>query len=364
MVHFTHPTKLAEKELAVKTSAVAVTASSMAVIVAIAGLTFAQADDAGRQPETPVAAQGALLDEPPAVEKQEAKLDSAEFLSAAEEKIEAALREPTEFDFFDESLQTVIDHFTKKHKINILIDTVALEAVGIGGDEPITLTLSDVSLQSGLNLLLRPLDLTWMIRDEVLLVTTLDEAENNLLTRVYDVSDLVMYQDKSGEAWADHETLIGVITSTVEPDQWDVVGGVGSIEATPVRGAEALVVRQTREVHKEIQRLLDQLRAIAQEAGGDELPVREKPTETESRKGRGMPPGMFGSGPGGGGGGMGGGMGGGGMGMGGGMGGGGGGGGFGFGMGMSGSAGAGQPASQAPTSGARGVNTGGSSGND
>ena len=226
-----------------KTFAIAVTASSMAVIVAIAGLTFVWAGDA---------------------EQQEAESGPATFLSAAEEKIEAALRKPTEFDFFDEPLQTVIDHFRKKHGINILIDVAALKAVGIGTDEPITLTLSGVSLQSALNIILRWLDLTWTIRDEVLLVTTLDEAENMLLTRVYDVTDLVRYQERSGEGWVDYDTLVNVITATIEPDQWDTHP---QIESVSVRGAEALVISQTRQIHRQIRRLFDQLRAVARETG-------------------------------------------------------------------------------------------------
>ena len=77
------------------------------------------------------------------------------------------------------------------HQINILIDHRALDDVGMAGDVPVTFKLSDVSLHSGLNLLLRPLDLTWAICDEVLLITTPEEAENMLIPLVYDVGDLV-----------------------------------------------------------------------------------------------------------------------------------------------------------------------------
>jgi hypothetical protein len=134
-----------------------------------------------------------------------------------------------------------------------------------------------VSLQSGLNLLLRPLDLTWTIQDEVLLITTPEEAELALIVKVYDVHDLVRCRDKSGEEWADYDTLIEVIKTTVKPETWDDVGGAGSVAPAPFRGVEMLVISQIYEVHQKIERLLEQFRAIAEESGTGEIPVREKP---------------------------------------------------------------------------------------
>jgi hypothetical protein len=112
----------------------------------------------------------------------------------------------------------------------------------------------------------------------VLLVTTFDEAENVFLTRAYDVSDLVTCRDKSGQVWADHDGLIDLITTTIEPNIWDDVGGPGAIDWTSVPGAEVLVVRQTRPIHQAIQQLLDDLRAIARATGDDGPPLCEKPT--------------------------------------------------------------------------------------
>ena len=59
---------------------------------------------------------------------------------------------------------------------------------------------------------------------------------------------------------ADFDSLIDLITSTIEPTTWDDVGGPGSI--APFETNLSLVVSQTQEVHEEIVDLLEQLRRL------------------------------------------------------------------------------------------------------
>ena len=54
--------------------------------------------------------------------------------------------------------------------------------------------------------------------------------------------------------------LIDLITTTVEPQTWDEVGGPGSI--SEFRNNLSLVISQTQEVHEEIVDLLEQLRRL------------------------------------------------------------------------------------------------------
>jgi general secretion pathway protein D len=63
-----------------------------------------------------------------------------------------------------------------------------------------------------------------------------------------------------GAAMADFDSLISLITSTIQPTTWDEVGGPGSI--APFETNLSLVVSQTQEVHEEVADLLDQLRRI------------------------------------------------------------------------------------------------------
>ena len=197
---------------------------------------------------------------------------------AAELKILKALAEPTELRFIEEPLTGVMDYFSKKHGIQIVMDIRALEDVSMGTDEPMTRTVSGISLRSALDLVLRDLDLTWTIYSEVLLITTLDVAELRQLVKVYDVGDLVTCQDEDGRPWHDYGSLSDTITYSVAPDTWEeTTGGPGSIEGCTFASAKVLVVRQSLEVQLEVAQLLDTIRRVAKAHGTDaEPPVRKQ----------------------------------------------------------------------------------------
>ena len=66
----------------------------------------------------------------------------------------------------------MIDYLKDLHSIEIQIDEKALADMGIGSDTPITRNLKGITLRSALRLMLKELDLTYVIRDEVLSITT------------------------------------------------------------------------------------------------------------------------------------------------------------------------------------------------
>ena len=112
--------------------------------------------------------------------------------SEVRDKIEAALREPTQLEFVETPLTDVVNFLKDQHKIEIQLDKKALDDVGIGTDTPVTTNLKGVSLKSALRLMLRGLGLTYVIKDSVLLITTPEQAESELETYVYPVGDLVL----------------------------------------------------------------------------------------------------------------------------------------------------------------------------
>ena len=110
----------------------------------------------------------------------------------AEKKIEAALKSPTQLEFVDTPLTDVVDYLKDYHQIEIQMDKKAMDEAGIGTDSQVTKNLKGVSLKSALRLMLHELGLTYVIQDEVLLITTTEAAESKLSTRVYAVADLVI----------------------------------------------------------------------------------------------------------------------------------------------------------------------------
>lgn len=111
---------------------------------------------------------------------------------AAERRINEELRRPTEMQFMDTPLSDAISVLKDRHQIEIQLDQKALRDAGIATDTPVTLDVKGISLRSALRLLLRPLDLTYVIQDEVLMITTPEEAEQRLSIKVYPVGDLVV----------------------------------------------------------------------------------------------------------------------------------------------------------------------------
>jgi len=63
-----------------------------------------------------------------------------------------------------------------------------------------------------------------------------------------------------GGVMADFDSLITLITTTVQPDTWEDVGGPGTVAEFETN--LSLVIRQTEEVHEEIVDLLEQLRRM------------------------------------------------------------------------------------------------------
>jgi hypothetical protein len=113
-----------------------------------------------------------------------------------EQKIYSALDEPvSRFEFTETPLRDVIAQIRDAHNIPVELDVKALEDAGIDLDTPITQNLSGISLRSALRLLLGNIDLTYLVKNEVLLITTTEKAQENLVVKVYPVADLVLPVD-------------------------------------------------------------------------------------------------------------------------------------------------------------------------
>ena len=112
---------------------------------------------------------------------------------SAEKRIYDALDKPVEnFEFNETPLRDVIAQIKDSQGIPVEIDQKALEEAGLDLDTPVTKNISGVSLRSALRLLLGDIDLTYLIKDEVMLITTKEKAAENLIIKVYPVADLVI----------------------------------------------------------------------------------------------------------------------------------------------------------------------------
>jgi type II secretory pathway component GspD/PulD (secretin) len=110
-----------------------------------------------------------------------------------EREIYRRLESPiSSLDYKDTPLKQILDDLQITTGINIVPDEPALNETGISLDKPVTMKLEGVSLKSALNLLLHQVHLTYVVGDEVLKVTTEDQARGRLKTVTYQVLDLIM----------------------------------------------------------------------------------------------------------------------------------------------------------------------------
>ena len=117
----------------------------------------------------------------------------------AERRIRAALSETVpRAEYIDDPLETVLQFLADEKNITIIPDRIEFEQEGISLEEPINLEVAGISFRSVLRLILDDLNLTYVIEDEVMKITTKEKARQKLSTRVYPVGDLVVQFTGSG----------------------------------------------------------------------------------------------------------------------------------------------------------------------
>lgn len=172
---------------------------------------------------------------------------------AATKKIEQALSAPlhqTGLDYSDQPLADVVTQMSEEYGIPIQLNKAALEATGVGTDTPVNVNLHNISLRSALRLMLKSNQLTYVIEDEILSITTANDAEKDLKVCVYDVRKVA--GDKG-----DIVALMDTISSCVAKETW-AKNGKGSAEIrSPKTGF--LVITQSQAVHNDIRNLLTTL---------------------------------------------------------------------------------------------------------
>jgi len=114
-------------------------------------------------------------------------------LSEDEVEIRKALKTKVDVNFERQSLQTVMETLGNYAGINVQLDPRGLQAEGVTYDTEITINMQQaVRLESALNHILQPLGLSYVIRDEALVITSESFRSRNTYTKTYNVADLVL----------------------------------------------------------------------------------------------------------------------------------------------------------------------------
>jgi hypothetical protein len=165
-------------------------------------------------------------------------------LSAKERAIVRTLDSTLSVSFKNSRFQDVIEYLQTLTGLPIVVHASALEEAGVTYDTPVTLQVKGVAVRSLLRKILADLGLAYVLKEETVQVVTAREARETLVVRVHYIGDLLF----GGELARYYQAaqLINLITSTVEPQSWQVNGGPARIYYDDLR--KALVIKQSAEV--------------------------------------------------------------------------------------------------------------------
>ncbi len=209
--------------------------------------------------------------EPVAIPKPQATQDISPRNSKIRAKLIAALDVKVDLSRLDDdsSLGDVVDWISQELNVPVVVDGAALDELSIGTDSPVSTEVSgDFSARSALRLLLGRIDreLTYMVRSEMIWVTTKERELEQLIVKSYDVFDLCACQRKDGSLIADFDPLIEAVTSTIARDTWEEAGGTASIQEYEKSGTGSLIIAAPLPIHRQVDRLLESLRTNRDES--------------------------------------------------------------------------------------------------
>lgn len=189
--------------------------------------------------------------------------------------------------FKDSTLEEVVESLDTRYELNLLVEWPALEAAAIERDARIDIRLEQVPLAVLVDAVLDQagageVDLGYEVIRGVLTVATGEHLSRYTHLRIYHVGDLLArgyamhrygklperryvfdwtppaFYKADIARFEGPDALLMLIVNTVAPGLWQINGGNVGIIWTY---GEVLVVSQTRSVHREIEKLLDLLRA-------------------------------------------------------------------------------------------------------
>ena len=167
------------------------------------------------------------------------------------QKIREKLADPVTLEFVETPLGDVFDFLKDYTGVNIVLERAAVEAEGITGDTPVTIHVQSIQLEMALKVLLRQYNLTAIISNDCLTVTSLADAMSQVMPRAYAVGDLIRTPD-------DGELLVRVVQRILatRAHSRNTTKDLVQFLSTPT----TLVIMGNVEEHGQVTKLIEQLR--------------------------------------------------------------------------------------------------------
>jgi hypothetical protein len=171
--------------------------------------------------------------------------------------ISQVLRRPNSAEYPETPCREALEDWAKNAQVKLMFDAPSLKAAGINPGTPLSVNFSNMPADSVLTLMLEGLGLAWTLEGDQILITTPKVAAAKELMITYDTRGLVPPSD--------NETLVRALQNTIQPETWEKSGGAGKITA----GEGSLKIKQTVQVHREIETRLADLRTALKPVAGE-----------------------------------------------------------------------------------------------
>jgi predicted regulator of amino acid metabolism with ACT domain len=168
-----------------------------------------------------------------------------------------------ELRFDNVGLSDVFDFLRDVTGASIFVNWKKIEAAGVDRNAPVSARLRDIEFQKALRVILDSVSekakLDFILDDGVITISTQDDLQSKVVTRVYDVRALDNWRKNAVPATRPTDAkdpLVGMITGTIDPTSWGKTGDVREVSGQ-------LIVVATEENHKLVANLLDNLKRLA-----------------------------------------------------------------------------------------------------
>jgi HAAS domain-containing protein len=115
-----------------------------------------------------------------------------------EPSLQEKLNKRVDLEVVEMPLKDVIAYLQENSQIQFVIQKKKLEEAALTPDHPVTVNLKRVRLSTLLDLMLKDLELTYVEKDDLVLITTPEDAEATMEIRVYDCRDLLAMPAPAG----------------------------------------------------------------------------------------------------------------------------------------------------------------------
>jgi hypothetical protein len=179
-------------------------------------------------------------------------------LGAEEEALLLALEKPVTLAMKGQPFEEVIQTLSNSIGKNLYIDQRSMESLGVDMRKAVDLP-AGVTVRTALRAMLQSVGMTFIIRDKIIKIVSVEEARKNTLTRAYEIRDLIQSGGpfNGGATWGPYldflqtqknaENLVASIKESIDPNAWSDRGGPASILFH--YPSMSVIVRGPSEVH-------------------------------------------------------------------------------------------------------------------